>query len=246
MIKRKTKIKGYIFGIEPIDQSFGGLKDGSLYCLCCTQPKDTSSLSAKVAIGLASRGKSVVIFTTTLTPRAMFNLLVDTIQQYDVSSTSHDFTQRKFDAINKFGQMAILIESPRSLRYESLTNSMQKISYLHRHAIECVIIDNMQNMITDFPVSSKAVALDANLYLLNMIAKEYKIPIVVTIDGNYSYVWERLNESSYIDKMLAVRCRFDKIDKAEAFSIPIVTIPPDEKQPELFETALDVVLGKGE
>lgn len=32
MQKRKSKIKGYVTGIDQIDLSWGGLKDGELYC----------------------------------------------------------------------------------------------------------------------------------------------------------------------------------------------------------------------
>lgn len=58
MRPKKVKIKGYVTGIEQIDQECLGLKDGELYCLCCTEHVDHTNLLSKIVIGLASRDVS--------------------------------------------------------------------------------------------------------------------------------------------------------------------------------------------
>jgi len=50
MQKRKIKIKGHATGIDQIDQSWSGLKDGDLYCFCCTSHVDKHNLLAKVIL----------------------------------------------------------------------------------------------------------------------------------------------------------------------------------------------------
>ena len=77
MQKRESKIKGYVTGIDQIDLSWGGLKDGELYCFCCTSLVDKHDLLAKEAIiGLASREMSVVIFTLDCSHRELYGRLL--------------------------------------------------------------------------------------------------------------------------------------------------------------------------
>ncbi len=119
MLKRKTKIKGHATGIEQIDQSWSGLKDGDLYCFCCTSHVDKHNLLAKVIVGLASREMSVVIFTLDCSHRDMYKRLIEVIQNFDTSLSGIDPSQRVFEATNKFGSYAIWIEDTSTLSYDT-------------------------------------------------------------------------------------------------------------------------------
>ena len=168
MQKRKSKIKGYVTGIDQIDLSWGGLKDGELYCFCCTSLVDKHDLLAKVIIGLASREMSVVIFTLDCSHRELYGRLIKVIQRFDTSISGCDSSQRISEAYEKFGSYAIWIQDVPVLNYESLRDRLQSLTYLNKHAVECVVIDNIEKIETNFRTPSREMKLEANLYLMKM------------------------------------------------------------------------------
>lgn len=241
MLKRKTKIKGYATGIDKIDQSWNGLKDGDLYCFCCTSHVDKHNLLAKVIIGLASREISVVIFTLDCSHRYMYKRLIEVIQNFDTSLSCKDPSQRVFEATEKFGSYAIWIQDSQTLSYETLRDRLQSLCYLNKYAVECIIVDNILGMETNFQTPSKEMTLEANLYLLKMIAKDYKIPIIVST--NYDKIsLDRILESDHIDKTMIVRTTDDFVDDALNTLYSTITVPQNDFASNLFESVLSVVV----
>lgn len=241
MQKRKVKIKGHVTGVDQIDQSWKGLKDGELYCFCCTSHVDKHNLLAKVIVGLASREMSVVVFTLDCSHRDMYKQIINVIQTFDTSLSGIDPSQRVFEANEKFGSYAIWIEDTPVLSYDRMSDRLQTLCYLNKNAVECIIIDNVLRMETDFHTPSKEMMLEANLYLLKMIAKEYNIPIIASISYDKLYL-DKILESNHIDKTMIVKTSDDNIDDALNSLYSTITIPHNDFANNLFESVLSVVV----
>ena len=83
--------------------------------------------------------------------------------------------------------------------------------------------------------------LEANLYLVKMIAKEYKIPIIVST--NYDKIsLDRILESDHIDKTMIVRTTDDFVDDALSTLYSTITVPQNDFASNLFESVLSVVV----
>ena len=152
-----------------------------------------------------------------------------------------DSSQRVFEANEKFGSYAIWIQDVPSLSYETLSDRLQSLSYLNKHAVECIVIDNILGMETDFQTPSREMSLEANLYLVKMIAKEYKIPIIVST--NYDKIsLDRILESDHIDKTMIVKTTDDSVDDALNTLYSTITVPKSNLASNLFESVLSVVV----
>lgn len=241
MRPKKVKINGYVTGIEQIDRECMGLKDGDLYCLCCTEHVDHTNLLAKIIIGLASRDISVVVFTIDCSHGEMYKYLIDVIQNYDVSLSGKEPFQRAIEANEKFGSYAIWIQDIPELDYESLQDRLQCLSYLNKHAVECIVIDNLQKMGTNFQTPSKEVQMEANLYLMKMVAKEYKIPVIVSTRYD-KVLMDKIVESNHVDKSMIIKTTDDDIDDTLSTIYSTVTVPQYDFATDLFESVLSVVI----
>lgn len=241
MRPKKVKIKGYVTGIEQIDRECLGLKDGDLYCLCCTEHVDHTNLLSKIVIGLASRDISVVVFTIDCSHGEMYKRLIDVIQNYDVSLSGKESFQRAIEANEKFGSYAIWIQDIPELDYESLQDRLQSLSYLNKHAVECIVIDNLQKMGTNFQAPSKEVQMEANLYLMKMVAKEYKIPVIVSTRYVQNHI-DKILESTHIDKTIIMKTADDDVEDTLASIYSTITVPQHDFANSLFESVLSVVI----
>ena len=86
-------------------------------------------------------------------------------------------------------------------------------------------------MDTDFHVQSKNLCIEANLYLLKMIAKEYKVPVITFFELNrVSLAMKPFEESKYIDKIAIFRSSRDEMP---IFNRRGVKIIPTEDNLEL-------------
>jgi len=241
MQKRKSKIKGYVTGIDQIDLSWGGLKDGELYCFCCTSLVDKHDLLAKVIIGLASREMSVVIFTLDCSHRELYGRLIKVIQRFDTSISGCDSSQRISEAYEKFGSYAIWIQDVPVLNYESLRDRLQSLTYLNKHAVECVVIDNIEKIETNFRTPSREMKLEANLYLMKMIAKEYKIPVILSSSCDNLYL-DKIIKSGHVNQYLIVKTIEEDIADAQTSGYSTITIPHRDFAENLFESILSVAI----
>ncbi len=122
-----------------------------------------------------------------------------------------------------------------------MSDRLQTLCYLNKNAVECIIIDNVLRMETDFHSPSKEMTLEANLYLLKMIAKEYNIPIIASISYDKLYL-DRILESNHIDKTMIVKTTDDNIDDALNSLYSTITIPHSDFANNLFESVLSVVV----
>jgi len=54
-------MEGIATGIKQLDSTFNGLKIGKLYCISATSSLERSSLMAKLALGVATRGYGILL-----------------------------------------------------------------------------------------------------------------------------------------------------------------------------------------
>ena len=95
MVKKKVKIKGHVTGIEQIDRECLGLKDGDLYCLCCSEHVDHANLLAKIII-TELRKSDCPLNEYTIDPRLKVPLPKET-----PAKKSHKKTQKKSSQTKK-------------------------------------------------------------------------------------------------------------------------------------------------
>ena len=189
-------MKGLETGIEHIDKGFRGLKDGKLYCLYCPDEQERTNLIAQTVMGLATRDNSVLLFSLEKDHRTMLQMLFDIYWLMCDADAQFDDIERRHLMLYKMGRLPIWIEDISELSYASIQATIRRICLLNKHAIEVIVVDNLSQMRTDFPVMSEQLAIEANLYLLKMIAMSRKIP-VVAFDHHCVY-------NPYIDKQLVV------------------------------------------
>ena len=191
-------MRGLETGIEHIDKGFRGLKDGKLYCLFCLDEQERTNLIAQTVMGLATRDNSVLLFSLEKDRRTMFQMLFDIYWQMCDADVQFDDIERRHLMLYKMGKLPIWIEDISELSYASIQATIQRICLLNKHAIEVIVVDNLSQMKTDFVVTSKEYAIMANLYLLKMVAKKQKIPVLLIGDGNSMPV---INSNEYVDKV---------------------------------------------
>ena len=191
-------MKGLETGIEHIDKGFRGLKDGKLYCLYCPYEQERTNLIAQTVMGLATRDNSVLLFSLEKDRRTMFQMLFDIYWQMCDADAQFDDIERRHLMLYKMGKLPIWIEDISELSYASIQATIQRICLLNKHAIEIILIDNLSLMRTDFVVASPEYAIMANLYLLKMVAKKQKIPVLFFCEDD-----NIIANDTYLDKFVS-------------------------------------------
>ena len=191
-------MKGLETGIEQIDRGLRGLKDGKQYCICSPAEEGRTNLIAQTVMGLATRDNSVLLFSLEKDRRTMFQMLFDIYWQMCDADAQFDDIERRHLMLYKMGKLPIWIEDISELSYASIQATIQRICLLNKHAIEVIVVDNLTLMKTDFAVSSLEYAIMANMYLLKMIAKKQKIPVLFFCkDDNI------IANDTYLDKFVS-------------------------------------------
>jgi replicative DNA helicase len=191
-------MKGLETGIEQIDKGFRGLKDGKLYCICSPAEEERTNLIAQTVMGLATRDNSVLLFSLEKDRRTMFQMLFDIYWQMCEADVQFDDIERRHLMLYKMGKLPIWIEDIPELSYASIIATIQRICLLNKHAIGVILIDNFSLMKTDFAVVSSEYVIMANMYLLKMIAKKQKIPVLFFSEGD-----NIIANDTYLDKYVS-------------------------------------------
>ena len=199
-------MKGLTTGIEMIDKSTRGLKDGELYCFFCPTAEERAVLITQLTIGLATHDNSVLLFSIEKSRRAVFNLLFNSFWKLIDADVQFDVFERRHMVLYKLGELPFWIEYNPNLGYTSLVSTIQRICRLNKYAIESIIIDNIDLMKTDFYVLSKDYAIMANLYLLKMLAKKQNVPVIALCENNNRDLFE---QSEYVDKIITLTSSID-------------------------------------
>lgn len=191
-------MKGLETGIEQIDRGLRGLKDGKLYCICSPAEEERTNLIAQTVMGLATRDNSVLLFSLEKDRRTMFQMLFEIYWQMCDADVQFDDIERRHLMLYKMGKLPIWIEDISELSYASIQATIQRICLLNKHAIEIILIDNLSLMRTDFVVASPEYAIMANLYLLKMVAKKQKIPVLFFCEDD-----NIIANDTYLDKFVS-------------------------------------------
>ena len=191
-------MKGLETGIEQIDRGLRGLKDGKLYCICSPAEEERTNLIAQTVMGLATRDNSVLLFSLEKDRRTMFQMLFEIYWQMCDADVQFDDIERRHLMLYKMGKLPIWIEDISELSYASIQDTIQRICLLNKHAIEIILIDNLSLMRTDFVVASPEYAIMANLYLLKMVAKKQKIPVLFFCEDD-----NIIANDTYLDKFVS-------------------------------------------
>ena len=198
-------MKGFETGIEQIDKVFRGLKDGKLYCVLCPLEEDTTDLIAKMTMGVATRDNSVLLLSTDNDRKKMFNMLFDIFWRFCDADTQFDGIERRHLMLYKMGKLPIWIEDAKEQSYTSILAVLQRICILNKHAISIILIDNFTHIKTAFQAFDEETTIQANLYLLKMIAKIRNIPIVAFCHWQADKLF---TQSEYIDKKIVIQPEF--------------------------------------
>ena len=94
---------------------------------------------------------------------------------------------------------------------------------------------------TNFQTPSKEVQMEANLYLMKMVAKEYKIPVIVSTRYD-KVLMDKIVESNHVDKSMIIKTTDDDIDDTLSTIYSTVTVPQYDFATDLFESVLSVVI----
>ena len=203
-----------------------------------------SYIELTLVIGLASRDLCVVPFISTCSHGEIYRHMLNVIQKYDKSLQGFDSARRATEAANKFSYYSVWVETSPVISYAFILERLQCLNLPNNRAIECVIIDDLLNMATDFHTSSYVQALEAILYLLKMVAKKFNIPVIVFAEYSISSVHNKLIESNYIDKIILVQTEDDRVEPSLTTVLPTIIIPSQKSPLNLFDAALNLSLGE--
>ena len=219
-------MKGLITGIEYIDKTFSGIKDGKLYCIGCSTSVDRTNFIAKLTMGLTTRENSVLLLSLEKNRKAMFRLLLNIFVHY---YEDKEKGIEQSELMEMLGELPVWIEDAPNLSYNLLLDVIQRLTYINRHAIDVILVDNVARMTTDFMVSNINLCLAANLYLLKMIAKEYKIPVITFVEISRNPALNTpFAESEYIDNMVIFQTIEDDSLRAFRDGAKVISISNDD------------------
>lgn len=198
-------MKGYTTGIDLIDHGFRGLKDGKLYCVCSSHYSECTDLISRAVVGLATNDISVVLFSIEKDRRTMFQNLLDIYCGLEEVENKYDDIERRYLILYEMGKLPLWIEGNAGLSYNSISDTIHRICLLNKHAIDSIFVDNIAKMNTDFIVLSSEDKINANLYLLKMVAKSLKIPIVGFCAEEDMSLHDLIERNEYVDKILKLK-----------------------------------------
>ena len=75
-------MEGIATGIKQLDSTFNGLKIGKLYCISATSSLERSSLIAKLALGVATRGYGILLCSMEKSETSMQSFLYEIYNYY--------------------------------------------------------------------------------------------------------------------------------------------------------------------
>ena len=191
-------------GLDIFDTSFGDLEKGKLYCVCCTSHIKRINLLAQVSVCLLAQHNGMAIIALDYNKPDMVKELKEAYRALEITTTE---------------KLSLLVEYQPITTYSQIQNTLQRLIYRDKKAIDVLLIDNLIKIRTDFHCTKTDMCIAANFYLLKMLATEYKIPIVAFAELYPDKVFRiPLAESEYIDKMVIFHTPKKKVLKPIRFN----------------------------
>ncbi|MGN0228105.1 MAG: hypothetical protein ACI4AI_08620 [Paludibacteraceae bacterium] len=135
----------------------------------------------------------------------MFQNLLDIYCGLEEVENKYDDIERRYLILYEMGKLPLWIEGNAGLSYNSISDTIHRICLLNKHAIDSIFVDNIAKMNTDFIVLSSEDKINANLYLLKMVAKSLKIPIVGFCAEEDMSLHDLIERNEYVDKILKLK-----------------------------------------
>ena len=184
-------------GLDIFDTSFGDLEKGKLYCVCCTSHVKRINLLAQVSVCLLAQHNGMAIIALDYNKPDMVKELKESYRALEITTTE---------------KLSLCIEYQPITTYSQIQDTLQRIIYRDKKAIDVLLIDNLIKIRTDFHCTKTEMCIAANLYLLKMLATEYKIPIVAFAELYPDKVFRiPLADSEYIDELVIFHAPREKV-----------------------------------
>ena len=185
-------------GVKLIDNACGNLQDGKLYCIACTSAVDRLSILAEVAIGVLSWQSGLAIISN----------------EYERPTLVERLKQCYRSTGNYAGALSLCADYQPASSYEHIRSFIERIISKDRNLLHVLIVDNLLTIETDFTCTESNLRIEANLYLLRMIAVEYDIPVIAFTEY-YSddSICTTLADSEQIERMVIYRLPRERLPK---------------------------------
>ncbi len=186
-------------GIDTLNYIFGSLEEGHLYCIGCTARVKRIKFLANVAVGLLTQQAGLALITLDYNRSDMTDALRERYRACNASSA---------------GKLSLWLEHQPITTYSLIQDTLQRIVYRDKKVLHVLLIDNLIKIRTDFHCSSQGMCVAANLYLLKMLASEYKIPVVAFTElYPDKALLQPIADSEYIDKMVIFHADKERVPK---------------------------------
>lgn len=186
--------------IDTLNYIWGYLEQGNLYCVGCTARVKRIKLLANIAIGLLTKRSGLALISVDYNSSEMTDALRESYRTCNASSA---------------GKLSLWLKHQPLTTYSLIHDTLQRIVYSRdKRILQVLLVDNLINIQTDFHCSSQGMCVAANLYLLKMIASEYRIPVIVFTElYPDKALLEPIVDSEYIDKMIIFHADKEKVPK---------------------------------
>ena len=184
-------------GLDIFDATFGDLENGKVYCVGCTSKVKRINLLAQVVVCILAQQNGTAIIATDYNKPELVNELRNAYRILEI------YTAEKFP---------LWIEHQPITTYSQIQDTLQRIVYRDKKILSVLLIDNLIKIRTDFHCNKADMCIAANLYLLKMLATEYKIPIVAFAELYPDKALRiPLADSEYIDELVIFHAPREKV-----------------------------------
>lgn len=196
-------------GLDIFDTSFGDLEKGKLYCVCCTSNAKRINLVSQVSVRLLAQRNRMAIIALDYNKQDLVKELKESYRALEITTKE---------------KLSLWVEYQPTTTYSQIQDTLQRIIYRGKNAIDVLLIDNLIKIRTDFHCNKADMCIAANLYLLKMLAIEYKIPIVAFAELYPDKTLRApLADSEYIDKMVVFHTPKEKAQEPIRYNSQILS-----------------------
>jgi len=186
-------------GIDTLNYILGCLEEGHLYCIGCTTRVKRIKFLANVTVGLLTQQSGLALISLDYNRSDMTDALRESYRACNALSA---------------GKLSLWLEHQPITTYSLIQDTLQRIVYRDKKNLQILLVDNLIKIRTDFHCSSQGMCVAANLYLLKMIAKEYKIPVIAFTElYPDKALLQPIADSEYIDKMIIFHSGQERVPK---------------------------------
>jgi replicative DNA helicase len=186
MVANKGKLMGLTYGIKPLDDHTGGMREGQLIVVGGATKSGKTALSLNIAQRTADAGNNVGFFSLEMSSGELVDRMVASYAGVDISVLGKDPTKQDMDKI-RFG-IGQISKLPIWIRDESSINPLQIMAAARRivaaHQVKVLFLDYIQLVSPLNTKDSRERQIAEVSRCLKLIAKELKICVVALTQLN--------------------------------------------------------------